>query len=113
MIKRILKINELLKREIGSILLREVDVPDEAFVTLTRVDTSPNLQQAKVYISVIPEEKSKETLKILDKQIFSIQQSLNKKLRMRPVPKIIWMAETMTGEAARIEEIMREVQKNR
>ena len=113
MTKRILKINELLKREIGSILLREVDVPDEAFVTLTRVDTSPNLQQAKVYISVIPEEKSKETLRILGKQIFSIQQSLNKKLRMRPVPKIIWMAETMTGEAARIEEIMKEVQKNR
>ena len=113
MTERILKVNQLLKREIGRILLRETDLPDEAFVTITRVDASLNLQQAKVYISVIPEEKSKETLKILDKQIFSIQQSLNKKLRMRPVPKIIWTAETMTGEAARIEEIMREVQKNR
>lgn len=113
MTERILKVNQLLKREIGSILLRETDLPDEVFVTITRVDASPNLQQAKVYISVIPEEKSKETLKILGKQIFSIQQSLNKKLHMRPVPKIIWMTETMTGKAARIEEILEEIQKDR
>ncbi|MDP3901013.1 MAG: 30S ribosome-binding factor RbfA [bacterium] len=105
---RILSIQEILREEISKILLHELDLSRGVLATLTRVEASGNLQQAKVYISVIPETESKQVFSQLKHGIFAIQQKLNKKLRMRPVPKIIWMAETKTKEAARIEELLEE-----
>ncbi|MCH8244738.1 30S ribosome-binding factor RbfA [Patescibacteria group bacterium] len=104
--ERIPQVNELLHQELGSILLREFDVPEGTIVTITRVDASPNLQQAKIYISVMPEEKAKEVLRLLKKEVYEMQQLLNKRLNMRPVPRIEWVVETKTQEAQEIEEIL-------
>ena len=103
---RIPKINQLIQAELGEILLRELDLPDGVLVTVTRVDAAGNLQEAKVYISVMPEARSEEVLLELKRDIFSIQQALNKRLRMRPVPRIRWTIETKTSEAQRIEELL-------
>jgi ribosome-binding factor A len=88
-------------------------MPEKAVVTLTRVIASGNLQQAKVYISVMPDEKAPEALKILGQNVFDIQQILNEKLKMRPVPKILWVLEKATAEAQRIEEILDQIRKAR
>ena len=110
---RVIKINELMKRELGQIILREVEMPEKAVVTLTRVVASGNLQQAKVYISVVPDEKAREVLKVLGQNVFAIQQVLNRKLKMRPVPKILWVLEKATAEAQRIEELLDQIRKER
>ena len=110
---RVIKINELMKRELGQIILREVEMPEKAVVTLTRVVASGNLQQAKVYISVVPDEKAREALKILGQNVFVIQQILNRKLKMRPVPRILWVLEKATVEAQRIEELLDQIRKER
>lgn len=109
MIDRVLKVNQLLKREIGNLILEEVEFPKDTLVTLTRVESSKNLQQAKVYISVIPEGNSMQVIEILKRRIRYIQAIINRRLRMRPVPRIIWTHETMTGEAERIDEIVEEI----
>lgn len=100
--KRISQINELIKRELSQILLREVDFPEKVLVTITDVKTSSNLFQVKVWISAIPKSDSEKILRILNKQIYFIQQILNKRLNMRPVPKIIFVQEKQSLEAARI-----------
>lgn len=107
--QRIAKVNELLQREVGRLITRETEVRDNAVVTITRVNASPNLQQAKVYISVIPEEQKKEVLLLLKKNIFTIQQELNKRLHMRPVPKIIWMEDKGSEGIERVEEILEKI----
>ena len=103
---RIPKVNQLLQEELGEILLRELELPDGVLATVTRVDASGNLQEAKVYISVMPEAKFQDVFGILQKNIYGIQQMLNKRLRMRPVPRIKWAVETKTSEAQRIEELL-------
>jgi ribosome-binding factor A len=85
---RILKINELLKEEIGKIILEEIDFEREIFATIIKVDTSKDLSYAKIFISVYPSEKTDEVLKKINGNIYSIQKILDKKLKMRPVPKI-------------------------
>ena len=107
------KVNALMKKELGQILLREIEAPEGAFMTLTRVDASPNLQQAKVYISVMPEDKAKAVLKALSQNIYEVQQILNARLKMRPVPKIKWVLETATSEAQRIEELLDEIKRKK
>ena len=103
---RVLQINSVVQRELGQIILEEGDFPDGALVTLTRTDTATNLQQVRVYISVLPEGKRKQVMNELRSNIYSLQQILNKKLKMRPVPKIIFVSETETAHAQRIEEIL-------
>ena len=120
---RIKRINELLKKEISKIILREVDL-SEYLVTVTRADASPNLQEAKIYISVMPArigyakgvaggpaDRSNEIFSFLNRNIYNIQQQLNSRLNMRPVPKIIFKKEEKTEQAAKIEEILEDIKK--
>ncbi|TRZ83566.1 30S ribosome-binding factor RbfA [bacterium] len=85
---RIQKINELLKQEFAKILVEEIEVPIGTLVTVIQVKTSPSLQHAKIYISVLPDKKAEEILKKLNDQIYKLQQIINKRLYMRPVPKL-------------------------
>lgn len=106
---RISKINQLLKEELGKIILRELEFPVGVLATITRVETAPNLSIAKVFISVFPEKLAPSILRILKVQIYFLQQRLNRKLEMRPVPRLIFCQEKETLVAGRVEELLEEV----
>ncbi|RLC35091.1 MAG: 30S ribosome-binding factor RbfA [Candidatus Nealsonbacteria bacterium] len=111
MSRRIQKVNQLIKKELSQIVLKEMDFLKKVLVTLTRVDTSPDLEQAKVFISVIPEEESQQALETLNKSIYYLQQKLNQRLKMRPVPRIKFMEEKRTKEAGRVEELLEKIKR--
>ncbi|MCK4473759.1 30S ribosome-binding factor RbfA [Candidatus Parcubacteria bacterium] len=111
MSERIRKVNELIKRELSQIILREIDFSKGVLVTITRVEASPNLIQAKVYISALPEDQLTNVFHILKQRVYNIQQLLNKRLKMRPMPKIEIMEEKETKQAGRIEEILEKIKK--
>ena len=94
------KINELIHRFIGDLLRRELDV--EALVTVYGVNTSANGQDATVSITVYPFEKSEEILKEIQKNIYEIQQKLNRGLRIRPVPKITFKIDESEEKGSKI-----------
>jgi len=107
MTNRIPRINQLIKKELGEILLREFDSPKGSLVTITRVETYANLKQAKVYISVISTGKqSLEVINSLKNMTYSFQRLLDERLRMRKAPKIIFLQDVETAEAAKIEDIL-------
>ena len=101
--------NQIIKKEFGQILLREVEFPNQVLATITRVETAPNLSIAKVFISVFPEKMAPSVLRILKAQIYFLQQKLNKKLEMRPVPRLIFCQEKETRVAGRVEELLEQV----
>lgn len=106
MSNRIEKVNSLLREEIGKIILKDFAFSPEILVTLTRVDTSANMIESKVFVSVFPEEKSAGILNALNKSVYDIQFRINRTLRMRPVPKIKFVKETEISKAARVEELL-------
>jgi len=112
MSNRLQKVNQLIKREISQILLKEIEFPVEILVTVTRVESSSNLIETKVYISVMPVEKNSKVFSILNQQIYNIQQILNKRLKMRPIPKIKFLEEKETAQANKIEKILNELKKD-
>lgn len=109
---RIPQVNELIKRELSKIILKEVEFPEDTLATVTRVQTSSNLIQAKVYISVMPENQASKVLQILNRQIFNIQQIINKRLKMRPIPKIRFIEEKETRKAEEVEKLLEEIKNN-
>ncbi|MCZ2845799.1 MAG: 30S ribosome-binding factor RbfA [Candidatus Bathyarchaeota archaeon] len=87
MTRRIERVNSLLHEEISKTLLKEVDF-GEALVTITNVHTTRDLLESDIFITVLPQGKERTVLKILKANIYNIQKMLNKKLNMRPIPKI-------------------------
>ena len=70
------------------------------------MDTSSNLIEAKVYISVFPETKSEGILNALQKSVYDVQYKINRTLKMRPIPRIKFVKETEISKAGRIEELL-------
>ena len=109
MSNRLERVNSLIQEELGKIILRDVEFPLDVLPTITGVKTSVDLANARVYISVIPQEKAKRIVEILNKIVYGLQKTLNKKLKMRPIPKIRFVEERQAGQAARVEELLEEV----
>lgn len=110
MSRRIQQINRLIRKEISQDLLKEVEFPKNILVTVTRVKTTSDLRESKVYVSVMPEERSQFTFDILNQKIYKLQQMLNHRLRMKPVPKIKFIKEEETKRAGRVEELLKEIE---
>lgn len=111
MTERIRKLNDLLRDQVGKILLRELDFDDDILVTVTHATVSPTLEHATIWISVLPEGKTKETLARIKKEIFHLQQILNKVLVMRPVPKIRFEIDRTEEHAEKIEKLLQKITK--
>ena len=106
---RIDRINELIKEILANIIQEEADLPSDVFVTVTKVDTSADLRYARVFVSVFPEKKFGKIIEMLGRKIYSIQGNLNKKLHMKPLPRIEFMADRTEVEADKIEKLLKEV----
>jgi ribosome-binding factor A len=111
--RRIEKINSLIKEEISKIIRKEIDLPENTLVTITRVETNRDLTECKVFFSCYPESKFDEVLKILEKEIYYIQGRLNKKLFLKRVPMIRFKKEKKIVEAAKIEEILEKLKREK
>jgi len=111
MSQRTQRVNQLIKEQIGQLLLKEIDF-GSLLVTITEVTTSTDLSQAKIKISVMPTDKEEQALRILRKNIFQLQQRLNKKMTMKIVPKIIFEIDQAEVKSKRIEEILGQMKKD-
>jgi len=83
------RVDELLRQEIGAILAREVADPRVGFATVTDVETTPDLQHAKVWVSVIGDAAERRaTLEALDGAMGYVRRELGVRLRLRRVPAL-------------------------
>lgn len=108
MAKRIEKVNVLIKEVVSGILLRSIQFPERALVTVTRAATSPDIHYANVFVTVFSQKSGDvdEVMKILKHNIAAIQRGLNKSLRMRPVPRIQFLIDEEEMKRERIEKLI-------
>ena len=88
---RINRINEEIQKELSS-LLRTVKDPrvQDCMISVTRVETTPDLRYTKVYVSFLQEEKAKEAMKGLQSAGGWIRRQLGTNLKLRYSPEIVW-----------------------
>ena len=109
MSKRILKINDLVRATVSDILLKDLSFKDGVFVTIAKVDTTPDLRYTRVFISIFPEKETGYVIKTLEHEIFHIQGKLNKKLHMKPLPKIEFKIDATESKADEIEKLLKQI----
>lgn len=106
---RIEKVNELIRSLIGEILTRELSLKPGVFITVSRVDTSSDLRYTRIFLSIFPEKDIEYVEKTLEKEIYKIQGELNKKLSMKPLPKIQFKTDMTEAKADIIEKLLKEI----
>lgn len=106
---RISKVNKLIKKNISEIMSRELNLKPGIFLTVSKVDTSKDLRYARVFVSVFPEKEANYVFTALKKEIFTLQGKMNKKLAMRPLPRITFLLDTTEAQADEIEKILKKI----
>lgn len=88
---RINRINEEIQKELSS-LLRTVKDPrvQDTMISITRVETTPDLRYTKVYVSFLQEEKVKEAMAGLKSAGGYLRRELGHNLQLRYAPEIVW-----------------------
>ena len=105
--KRADRVSDLLKKEISGLLLREVKDPHIGFITITDVEVSKDLQVAKVYYTILGDEKQlRESAQALNRVSRFIKRQLGKRLRMRYIPDIIFKYDHSLEYGNRIDDIL-------
>lgn len=104
-VDRITRINELLKREIGDSLFRVMHESDFdlASVTITRVDTSKDLRDARVYVSIRDHEAQRpRMLALLTRHRAELQSRINKDVTLKYTPRLTFELDTSLEEGDRV-----------
>ena len=86
---RIKRVNEACKEALGEILQEEFKDPRLGFVTVTGVEVTPDLRQAKVWVSIMGSEEEVEvTMGVLEKASGFLRKQLGTRVRMRYTPQL-------------------------
>ena len=107
------RLNEDIKREIISIISQMKDPRLQCFLTVMRVETAPDLTNAKVYISVLDgDDKCEAAIKVLNKSQGFIRGELSKRLHIKRSPEFTFVKDEGAAYAQKINEILRDINKN-
>lgn len=108
--ERMQRINEQLKKEVGRIIQDELNDPRVGFVTITKVDVTADLQQARVYFSVLGTDKQKRDTRVgLSRSAGFIRKLVGQKVKLRYTPKILFKLEESAEYSVRISEVLDEI----
>lgn len=109
---RVNRVGEQMKKELGDIISRKIKDPRIGFVTITDVEVTGDLQQAKVYISVLGDEEQREnTLKGLAKAKGFIRTEIGQRIRLRKTPELFFEFDETMAYGNRINSLIHELQR--
>ena len=98
--KRMVRVNELLKRAVGNILERGIAREMDCLVTITDVKTAPDLRNAIVFVSVYGSEDQKQkALNELRRRRGDIQHQVSKNITLKFTPKLSFRIDNQAEEA--------------
>lgn len=104
------RVAEQMKKELGDIIGRKIKDPRVGFVTVTDVEVTGDLQQAKVYITVLGEGNQKQdTLIGLAKAKGFIRSEIGKRIRLRKTPELFFELDETIEKGNRIEHILKDL----
>ena len=105
---RLLRVNELLKRELSSLIARDVTF-DSALVTVNQVDVSPNLKNAHVFVSVLGSESKTAVMAKLEAHRTILQADLAKHVVLKYTPHLVFHIDDSIERGTRVLEILQQL----
>ena len=113
--QRQLRVGELVKQNLGELLIRnEAKIPtiNSKLITVTEVRMTPDLKTARVYVIPLGGIDTKETVRILTENSHLVRRALSKRLVIKFLPKLTFVEDNSFEYAEKIEKIIKENNKN-
>ena len=111
---RIGRINEEIQKELSS-LLRNLKDPrvQDTMISITHVETTPDLRYAKVYVSFLQEERAKDALKGLNSAGGYLRRELGRSLNLRYTPELVWAQDDSITYGAKMLKLINSLEVNK
>lgn len=107
---RMKRINEACKEALGEILQEDIKDPRIGFVTVTKVEVTPDLHQAKVWISIFgDQEEVEEAMQGLEKAKGFMRRELGRRVRMRYTPELKICQDRGAETSGRVQELIHDL----
>lgn len=106
---RIERLESTFQEELSMILMTEIKDEDIHFVTITGCDITSDLSFAKVYVTVLEEEKKKEILEKLNNAAAFIRGKLSERVEIRHTPELKFVYDDSIAYGEKIEKIIDEI----
>ncbi|HEX9615540.1 MAG TPA: 30S ribosome-binding factor RbfA [Bacteroidota bacterium] len=107
------KVASLIKEEVSTIVQRNFTMEEYGFLTVTDVEMSADLKNAKIYVSVFGDAKRKErTLALLEGQKGFIRSTLGRSIRLKFTPTVTFQLDETLDRVMKIEKIINEIHKD-
>src|SRR5262245_62518156 len=104
------RVADQIRAELADLLAREVHDPGIGFVTLTRVDVSPDLQQARVFYTALGDEKTRQASgRAIERASPFLRRQIGARLRLRRVPELRFLYDESIAGQDRIEQLLNEI----
>jgi ribosome-binding factor A len=109
--RRMARVNDLIRREISDLLLREARDPRlSGLLSVTEVVTSPDLRHAKIYVSVMgSDDEKRQAEEGLAAACGFLRRSLGARLTLRYVPELTFERDESIERGSRLLELMKQV----
>ena len=113
--QRQLRVGELVKQNIGELLIRnEAKIPsiNSKLITVTEVRMTPDLKTARVYVIPLGGIDTKETVRILTEYSHLVRRALSKRLDIKFLPKLTFVEDNSFEYAEKIERLIKDNKKH-
>jgi ribosome-binding factor A len=111
MSRRTEQVAEAIKEDVSILIQREIKDPRLGFVTVTRVEVTPDLKLAKVFFSTIgDEEVRKQSLKVLKGAAGFLRRELSHQLTLRYTPELYFYFDAALEQGEKIQRLMLEIE---
>lgn len=104
---RMRRVNEAVREVVAETIADElVDEPELGFVTVTDVETSPDLRHAKIFVTVLEPELRDSSLALLGDEAPMIQAEINSQLRLKRTPTLRFIYDETGDKAERVNRLL-------
>jgi|SRR5450755_1167178 ribosome-binding factor A len=106
---RLLRVNEVMRRELSTIITRDMTFED-ALVTVNEVDVTPDLKKAHVFVSVLGKGNAKTVIEKLESNRVVLQAELSKNVVLKYTPHLNFHLDDSIERGARVFKILQEIE---
>ena len=108
---RVEKLQELIKQEMSKMLLKELKDPRIGFVTVTDVEMTGDLREAKIYVSIMGgQDEIKNSLEGLNSALGFVRREIGKRIKIRFTPEISFALDTSLDYGDHIQKLLLQVE---
>jgi ribosome-binding factor A len=106
---RLLRVNEVVKRELSMIITRDMRFED-VLVTVNQVDVTPDLRNAHVFVSVLGKGSAPAVIQKLDANRAVLQAEMSKNVVLKYTPHLVFHLDQSVERGNRVLEILQEIE---